>query len=90
MPMHDLLQYRNGVLFERTFVGDLRLAVSLGVSTAEARAHVPLCQPHAGDGNGGMRKLSNNCSKFCWILSVKVLNLPRQSCTFRDVFSSFM
>lgn len=89
MPMHNLLQYRNCVLFKPASVGDLRLAVSLCISTAEAQARVPLCQPHTGDGNGDMRKLSNNCSRICWILSVKVLSPPRQSCTFREVFFFF-
>lgn len=64
------------VLFKPTFAGDLRLAVSLCVITAEAQAHVPLCQPQSGDGKGGMSKLFNHCSKICWILPVKALSPP--------------
>lgn len=85
MPVHNLLQYRNCVLFKPTSVGDLRLAVGLCFSSAEAQAHDPFCHPHTGDGIGGTRKLFNSCSKIWWVLSVKVLSPPRQSCTIRVV-----
>lgn len=64
MPMHNLPQYRNCILFKPTFAGDFRLAVSLCDSTAEAKAKVSSCQSYTGDSNGGTRRLSNLAAIF--------------------------
>lgn len=88
MPTHNLLQYRNCTLSKPTFVGDFRVAVSLCVSTAEAQAQVPLCQPHTGDSNGGTRKLFNFAATLAQ-LHLSESWAHQESLVVLEVFSLF-